>query len=125
MHNPPLLDAANNPRQKIYERLFALRKGGILKFQGGGYWRTGYLTDKGTPENATKTGTWGDYYDFKKILEEVPTRVTQDANKFITSMNNLSKIQQDKNLGFGTNLNERGYSDWNKEFNNTGFNHFF
>ncbi|MGN0967088.1 MAG: hypothetical protein ACI4OP_05865 [Candidatus Coprovivens sp.] len=101
------------------------KEGGILKFEGGGYWRTGYLTDKGTKENATLPNTWGDYYDFDKILKEVQDRVIPDANKFITSMNNLNKIKQDKNLGFGKNLNERGYANWNKEFNNTGFNHFF
>lgn len=101
------------------------KEGGILKFQDGGYWRTGYLTNKGTLENAKLPETWRDYYDFDKILKEVPTKVTQDANKFIISMNNLSKIKQDNNLGFGLSLNERGYADWNREFNNTGFNHFF
>ena len=101
------------------------KEGGVLKFEEGGYWRKGYLTTEGTPENAKLPGTWGNYYDFDKILKEVPTRVTQDANKFITSMNNLNKIKQDNNLGFGKNLNERGYADWNREFNNTGFNHFF
>lgn len=123
---------ANNQKRDAIDRAiennpnFMWRKeGGILKFQDGGSWRTGYLTTKGTPENATNTNTWGDYYDFKKILEEVPDRVTQDADKFITSMNNLNKIEQDNKLGFGLNINERGYADWNKEFNNTGFNHFF
>lgn len=101
------------------------KEGGILKFQDGGYWRTGYLTTKGTPENAKLPGTWENYYDFDKILKEVQDRVTPDANKFITSMNNLNKIEQDNKLGFGLNINERGYADWNREFNNTGFNHFF
>lgn len=107
------------------KRTVKREEGGILKFQdGGNTWRK-YLTEPDSNDRAKDTRTWDAYYNFDQILDQVPSKITLDASSFVKSMNALNDIRQKDKLGFGKNLNERGYQAWNEEFNKTGFNDFF
>ena len=127
-YNSPLRGAAYNSRQKMYERLFALRRGGIIQKYAGGNpvtWRPPkYLKQKDTAERASDVNTWDDYYYLDKMFEDLSSIKGLNAKDLVTTLNSLDKIQKDNNL-FLEKKPDTGYSKWNQEFHKTRFNEFF
>lgn len=105
------------------------KDGGLIpKYDGGNVMQRGtkgsWLNNENTYRDATNLGTWDNYYDMNKIVDDVNTSGLlsgQNADTFISTLNGLSS----QNLPWKKQLNARGYNNWNQLYKTTGFNKYF
>ena len=130
LRNRPLPHKQSNKKKKTSRddrRTVKREDGGIIQKYAGGnpIWRQSkYLKEADTQERASDVNTWDSYYNFDKMFRDLSTIKDLNAKDLISTLNSLDKIQKDSNLIF-EKKSDKGYSNWNQEFNKTGFNQFF